>query len=38
MWFLIGFIVGAVQMYAYQKGWLSAPTDWIVKKIKSWFA
>jgi hypothetical protein len=38
MWFAIGVIVGAVQMYAYQKGWLAAPAIFIVKTVKGWFA
>ena len=33
MWFTIGFLLGAAQMYAFQKGWMQSFFLWALRKI-----
>ena len=37
MWFIVGFIVGALSLHAFSKGWLDTPIAWVFSTVKGWF-
>lgn len=37
MSFVIGFFSGVLSLYAFNKGWLDAPIEWVLSTVKGWF-